>query len=103
MISYGQGSTIGFFVEGDTVIDLDGNPFKVLFYLKKYAQRILIDKADLTSVDLNKFYGEIPNIITKNLPIGTYTMEVLYGSTYTSVSSELSFTIFETEIKSEVV
>jgi len=102
MIEYGQGSTIGFYIEGDTIIDLDANDFKVLFYKKGMVEKQLLNKSDLTFVSTNKYYGEIPNTLTAIMTAGLYIQEVLFGSTYTSIEKVEAFTLFETDIKSEI-
>lgn len=100
---YYQGDTIGFYHEGDAVIDLDVNPFKILFYnAAAPKQRVLIDKSDMLQVSANKYYFEISNEVTALLQRGNYIMEQLYGSNYTSIAKEEAFQLLDSQIKSEL-
>jgi hypothetical protein len=102
-INYGQGATIGFYAEGDININLDANDFTVLIYRDQNNIDLKFSKADMTSISTNKYYGEIANTVTKTLPFGTYTVEVLIGDAYTSVAKSEAFNIFATRIKKYVV
>jgi hypothetical protein len=100
---YHQGDTIGFYHEGDSVINLDTNPFKLLFYnAVAPKQRVLIDKSEMTFISTNKYYAEIPNTVTALLQRGNYIMEQLYGASYTSISKEDAFILEDSQIKSEL-
>ena len=100
---YHQGDTIGFYHEGDAVIDLDNNPFKLLFYnVAAPKQRVLIDKSEMVFISANKYYAEISNAVTALLQRGNYVMEQLYGSNYTSISEEDAFILKDSQIKSEL-
>lgn len=102
LAEYGQGSTIGFYVQGDSNIDFDANDFKVLFKNDVNTQKVLIEKADFVQVEANKYYGEIANTITKDLAPTIYTMEILFGETKTSIKKVNAFKIFKTSIKLEL-
>lgn len=98
-INYYQGETIGFHIEGDTVINLETNVFKVLFYNSMArTSRVEILKENFSLISTNKYYAEIPKETTAHLQRGSYIMEVLYGSTYVSISKENSFNLIDTEI-----
>lgn len=98
-INYYQKETIGFYVEGDNVINLETNTWKVLFYNSQArTSRVELLKSAFTLVSTNKYYAEIPNTTTETLQRGSYIMEVLYGSTYTSISKENVFNLIDTEI-----
>ena len=100
---YYQGDTIGFYHEGDAVIDLDVNPFKLLFYnAAAPKQRVVIDKSEMTQISPNKYYFEISNEATALLQRGNYIMEQLYGSNYTSIAKEEAFQLLDSQIKSEL-
>ena len=99
MITFGQGSTIGFYIEGDTVIDLDAQDFAVEFYKRKFTDKVTILKADMTFISANKYYGEIPYAITELMIPGIYTQDVRLGDTNRSVSRAEAFTIIETQIR----
>lgn len=102
-IEYYQGETIGLYIEGDSVIDFDNNPFKVLYYnAVSKTQRVLLDKSQFVQVSVNKYYAEIANTITAGLQRGQYVEEKLYGDAYTSISKENAFVLLETEIKKEL-
>lgn len=98
-INYYQGETIGFYIEGDNVINLETNDFKVLFYNSQArTSRFELLKTEFVYISANKYYAEIPNTTTDTLQRGSYIMEVLYGSTYTSISKENTFNLIDTEI-----
>ena len=99
MITYGQGSTIGFYIEGDLNISLDANDFKVLFYKKNSVERQEITKAQMTVVSANKYYGEIPHTLTEIMPEGIYIQDIRLGTTYRSVKKAEAFIIEKTEIR----
>lgn len=100
---YYQGETIGFYHEGDDVIDLDDNPFKLLFFNSNAPkQRVVIDKSEMTFISENKYYFEIQNTITAFLQSGNYIMEQLYGNSYTSISKKDAFILKDSQIKSEL-
>lgn len=100
---YYQGETIGFYHKGDAVIDLDLNPFKLLFFNSTAPkQRVLIDKSQMVSTSTNEYYVEISNAVTALLQSGNYIMEQLYGDAYTSISKEDAFILKDSQIKSEL-
>ena len=102
-IIYYQGETIGLYIEGDSVIDFDNNPFKVLYYnAVSKTQRVLLDKSDFVQISVNKYYAEIANTVTATLQRGQYIEEKLYGDAYTSISKENAFYLNESEIKKEL-
>jgi hypothetical protein len=99
MISFGQGSTIGFSHKGDEIIDLETYNFKTLFYRKNTRERFEITKAEMQNVGINEFYGEIPASLTAIMPSGIYTQEILLGDDFKSVAKSEAFTLFETQIR----
>ena len=99
MIEYGQGSTIGFYIEGDANVDFDANDFAILFYKKRYSEEFKLLKSEMTPISTNKYYGEIPYAITENMAAGIYTQDIRLGSDYRSVKKFEAFTIIETEIR----
>ena len=102
-IIYYQGETIGLYIEGDSVINFDSNPFKVLFYTAiSKTQRVLIDKSEFVQISANKYYAEIANTVTSALQRGQYIEEKLYGDDYTSISKVNAFVLNESEIKKEL-
>jgi hypothetical protein len=99
MIEFGQGSTIGFYIEGDTVVDFDANDFAIEYYKKNFDEKFKILKSEMTFISTNKYYGEIPYSVTENMAAGIYMQEIRLGSSYRSVSKTESFTIIETQIR----
>lgn len=99
MIEYGQGSTIGFYIEGDENINFDNTDFAVEFYKKNFDEKFKLTKSEMTFISANKYYGEIPYTVTELMIPGIYMRDIRIGSDYRSVFKSEEFTIIETEIR----
>ncbi len=106
-MSFGKGATIGFYIEGNSEIDLTTQEFWVCFYTnpsnKVYLHKYGNDEGDFTRISgENKYYGYISNTVTAALPEGMYIEEVMVGDVYTIVARGNAFYLFDTEIKEKV-
>lgn len=97
MTKYYQGDTIGFYIQGNDVVNLDTDEFKIAIYTKS-VEPIIILKADMTFISANKYYTEIENSETKDFQTGVYTMEILIGETNVSIGKDEAFTLLESKI-----
>jgi|ERR1035437_960481 hypothetical protein len=95
-MTYFQGETIGFYIEGNDVINLDSDTFKIA--LERLTPVIVINKSDMTFVSANKYYFEIPNTVTKRWSKGVYMAEILIGSSATSIGKNEAFTLLDSQI-----
>ena len=97
-IQYYQGETISFQMQGDSTINLDTNDFVCLFY--SYAgSPIIINKVDFVFISPNVYSASIPNTTTKNMQLGRWTQEILYGTSQTSILKEDCFSILPSQSK----
>jgi hypothetical protein len=99
---YYKGESIPFYVNGDSIDNLDLENFKILFY-SAYQDDIVISKSDMTNTDTNEYYYEISDDISKDLSTGDYTMEILLGDSSKSIWKGFAFNLADSHSKNYLV
>lgn len=73
-----RGEDINFTIKGDEKINLDSYDFKLLTYPDGHTdQATTVEKANMTKIASNHYEGQIDYKVTKDMPLGTYTIEIL--------------------------
>lgn len=79
--------------------DLDNNDWMLLFYSAASVD-IVRNKTDMVYVEAQKYYGLISREITKDLPTGIYTCELLYGTEKKKIAiKDLCFKMLDSHSK----
>lgn len=73
-----RGENIDIAVKGDAQHNLDSKDFKVLVYPDGHTEELqTINKSEMTQIATNYYSGSIGYNKSKNMPLGSYTIEVL--------------------------
>ena len=73
-----KGEDLPLEIKGDAEFNLDELDFKILVYPDRHPENVfLIEKSEMTKEYDNHYSGKIGYEITKEMPIGSYTIEVL--------------------------
>lgn len=84
-----RGENIDITVKGDATWNLDSLEFKVLIYPDRHPEdATMIDKSEMSRVEGNLYAGSVSYEITKDWPLGYYTVEVLI------IENEMSRSVF---------
>lgn len=83
-----KGENIDIVLKGTNVVDLDNNDFVLLLYPDRHPEmKFEVNKSDMVKLNTNHYSGGVMYTASKNLPIGSYTIELLIkeGTTRRSV------------------
>lgn len=73
-----KGEDIDLYISGDEIIDLDSIDFSVLIYPDGcYDSAIQISRSEMRRLNANKYLAIIPYTTTKDMVIGSYTVEIV--------------------------
>ena len=82
-----RGGNIDITIQGDSEFNLDTMDFKVLVYPDRHPEEVVtLEKSEMTKIEDNNYTGSIGYEVTKNMPLGSYTVEVLVIESETSRS-----------------
>ena len=102
MSVYYKGETIDGYITGDENVDFDTLDF-TLSFVSCVGSAVEIAKADCTASGTNKYYFEIANTVTKDLPTGDYAIEVFTGDEKTLIGKKIgAFTLRDSHSKKYV-
>ena len=99
-----RGETIDIVIKGDSVLNLDSNDFMVLLYPDRHPETVFsVSKSEMKKQNSNYYTGSIDFETTKTMPLGMYTIEVLFinGTSSRSVfAKQGAFPLYDSASKS---
>ena len=82
-----RGGNIDITIQGDSEFNLDVMDFKVMVYPDRHPEEVItLAKSEMQKNEDNLYSGSIGYELTKELPLGMYTVEVLVIESETSRS-----------------
>lgn len=73
-----RGENIDITIKGDETINLDNFDFRLLTYPDGHTDKATtVEKANMTKISANHYEAQIDYKVTKGMPLGAYTIEIL--------------------------